>query len=95
MKRIDSSTAVIDKFGQGKNGFTSGNVQTGIKATALNADFCNALQEELMAIIEGEGLTPDGDTLTQVYSAIKHAINAAINNSITSINGCMAIVKQG
>lgn len=71
MKRINSSTAVIDKFGIGKNGFTAGNVQTGVKATALTPLWCEAIQEELMAVVEGEGLTPSSSDLTQLYTAIK------------------------
>lgn len=74
MKRIDSSTAVADKFGTGKNGFTAGNVQTGVKPTALTENFCNGMQEEMLAVIEGEGLTADGNVFTQLYTAIKKAI---------------------
>jgi hypothetical protein len=80
MKRIDSSSAITDMFGTGKKGFTAGNVQTGVKATALNADYCNGLQEEIMAVIEGEGLTPDGTVLTQLYTAIKKAIQRCLGN---------------
>lgn len=94
MKRIDSSTAVIDKYGIGKNGFTVGNVQTGVKATALNADFCNGLQEEIMAVIEGAGLIPSGNNNAQLFAAINIAITNAINNKFSSINGCMAINGQ-
>ncbi|MDR6350824.1 hypothetical protein Q3H59_002417 [Pantoea sp. SORGH_AS 659] len=39
MHRIDTSTAQVDKFGKGKNGFTGGNPQTGLLPTALDADY--------------------------------------------------------
>ena len=44
MHRIDTPTAQRDKFGQGKNGFTRGNPQTGTPATQLDYLYCDAIQ---------------------------------------------------
>ncbi|EAA1524111.1 TPA: hypothetical protein G0L45_004544, partial [Salmonella enterica subsp. enterica serovar Typhimurium] len=45
MHRIDTPTAQKDKFGQGKNGFTNGDPATGRRATDLNSDMWDAVQE--------------------------------------------------
>ncbi|WGK58684.1 hypothetical protein [Pantoea sp. SS70] len=51
MHRIDTSTAQVDKFGTGKNGFTGGNPQTGELPTALDENFFDSVQEEICNII--------------------------------------------
>lgn len=70
MHRIDTSTAQKEKFGAGKNGFTEGDPRTGVKATALNASFCDSLQEELCNFIEKAGLTLDNNENTQLWQAV-------------------------
>ncbi|MFT4271271.1 MAG: hypothetical protein QM578_09685 [Pantoea sp.] len=70
MHRIDTSTAQVDKFGAGKNGFTGGNPQTGELATALDADYFDSVQEELANVIEGAGLTLSKDSNSQLIEAI-------------------------
>ncbi|MBK0095279.1 phage tail protein [Erwinia sp. S63] len=76
MHRIDTSTAQVDKFGSGKNGFTGGNPQTGELPTALDADYFDSLQEELAAVIEAAGITLDKNKNNQLYTAIKSQFNA-------------------
>lgn len=71
MHRIDTPTAQVDKFGAGKNGFTIGNPQTGELPTALDADFFDAVQEELCAPIEAAGLAVDKSKKNQLLSALK------------------------
>ncbi|KTS70591.1 hypothetical protein [Pantoea stewartii] len=71
MHRIDTPTAQVDKFGAGKNGFTIGNPQTGELPTALDADFFDAVQEELCAPIEAAGLAVDKSKRNQLLSALK------------------------
>lgn len=56
MHRIDTLTAVKDKFGPGKNGFTDGNIRTGRLATWLNSAMWDAIQEELCGVIEKAGI---------------------------------------
>lgn len=71
MHRIDTSTAQVDKFGTGKNGFTGGNPQTGQLPTALDADYFDSMQEELAAVIEAAGITLDKAKNNQLLSALK------------------------
>lgn len=71
MHRIDTSTAQVDKFGSGKNGFTGGNPQTGELATALDADFFDTLQEELAGAIEAAGLVLNKSSNSQLTAAIR------------------------
>lgn len=59
MRRIDTPTAQVDKFGAGKNGFTAGSPQTGTPATDLDEAFFDTPQEELAAVIENAGIALD------------------------------------
>lgn len=70
MHRIDTSTALKDKFGAGKNGFTRGNPQTGTPATDLDDDYFDMLQEELVGIIEAAGITLDKAKHDQLRTAL-------------------------
>ena len=70
MHRIDTSTAQVDKFGKGKNGFTSGNPQTGEPPTALSAEFFDSIQEEISLLIETAGLVLDKSQNSQLLSAL-------------------------
>uniref|UniRef100_UPI00404769C9 hypothetical protein n=1 Tax=Serratia quinivorans TaxID=137545 RepID=UPI00404769C9 len=74
MHRIDTPTAQIDKFGQGKNGFTNGDPSTGRRATDLNSDMWDAVQEEIANAIESTGITLDKSKHNQLYQAIQKAI---------------------
>ncbi|OPJ96347.1 phage tail protein [Serratia marcescens] len=74
MHRIDTPTAQIDKFGPGKNGFTNGNPETGRRATDLNSDMWDAVQEEIANAIEGSGIALDKSKHNQLYLAIQKAI---------------------
>ncbi|MFQ1679153.1 glycine-rich domain-containing protein [Pantoea dispersa] len=71
MHRIDTSTAQVDKFGSGKNGFTGGNPQTGVLPTALDADYFDTLQEELAAVIESAGITLNKAANNQLLLAMR------------------------
>ncbi|WP_313079070.1 gp53-like domain-containing protein [Atlantibacter sp.] len=70
MHRIDTSTALKDKFGAGKNGFTRGNPQTGTPATDLDDDYFDMLQEELAGIIEAAGMALDKSKHDQLRDAL-------------------------
>jgi hypothetical protein len=74
MHRIDTPTAQIDKFGQGKNGFTNGDPSTGRRATDLNSDMWDAVQEEIANAIESTGMVLDKSKHNQLYLAIQKAI---------------------
>lgn len=75
MHRIDTATALPDKFGEGKPGFTDGDPTTGRRATNLNADFFDALQEEISNAIEGANITLTKTSRNQLLSAIQTLIN--------------------
>ncbi|MCO6555989.1 MAG: tail fiber protein [Gilliamella sp.] len=74
MHRIDTPTAQRDKFGQGKNGFTRGNPQTGTPATQLDYLYCDAIQEEIANAIESAGIKLDKSKHDQLATAIKEFV---------------------
>ncbi|MDA5499821.1 phage tail protein, partial [Yersinia aleksiciae] len=78
MHRIDTPSAQIDKFGAGKNGFTRGNPQTGVPATALDDDYFDSVQEELAGIVEAAGFILDKSNRAQVLEAIQQLITLGI-----------------
>lgn len=88
MHRIDTSTALKDKFGVGKNGFTGGNPQTGTPATDLNSDYFDMLQEELAGVVEATGVNLDKSKHNQLLTALK-ALNVGrlINIQTPSVSG--------
>jgi hypothetical protein len=69
MKRIDTSTRFADLFGSGKHGFRDGDRATSVLATQLNADWCNAIQEEIANAIEGAGIALNGADRSQLSKA--------------------------
>ncbi|EBW6341161.1 tail fiber protein [Salmonella enterica subsp. enterica serovar Poona] len=74
MHRIDTPTAQKDKFGQGKNGFTNGDPATGRRATDLNSDMWDAVQEEVCTVIEAAGILLSKGEHTQLHAAIDRLI---------------------
>ncbi|EDF8551474.1 tail fiber protein [Salmonella enterica] len=74
MHRIDTPTAQKDKFGQGKNGFTNGDPATGRRATDLNSDMWDAVQEEVWTVIEAAGIPLSKGEHTQLHAAIDRLI---------------------
>lgn len=70
MQRIDTTTKFTDLFGVGKHGFRDGNKASGIAATAFDAAWCNAVQEEIANFIEMAGGTLDPLNLHQMYDAL-------------------------
>ena len=79
MHRIDTLTAVKDKFGPGKNGFTDGNLRTGRLATWLNSAMWDAIQEEICGVIEKAGIKLNKEEHDQLYKAILLLVGGAIN----------------
>jgi hypothetical protein len=82
MRRIDTSTAVADLFGPGKNGFGDGNPALAILATRLNAAFFNAIQEEGANLVEGAGLALDPGDNTQWLQAIQLLGGKVLSKSV-------------
>jgi hypothetical protein len=73
MKRIDTASKAVDKFGAGKHGYRDGNKVLGIAATDLNASSMDALQEEIANVIEAVMALDAGDN-TQLRQAIQAMI---------------------
>ncbi|WP_336212025.1 gp53-like domain-containing protein [Enterobacter sp. P82] len=86
MHRIDTPTAQADKFGPGKNGFTNGDPSTGRRATDLNSDMWDAVQEEICAVIEQSGLALDKNQHDQLYKAIVKIIASKIPDALLKKN---------
>lgn len=94
MHRIDTPTAQADKFGQGKNGFTNGDLATGRRATDLNSDMWDAVQEEICTAIESAGLTLDKTKHDQLYQAIVKIITSKIPDALLRNNNLSDVVDK-
>lgn len=96
MQKIASNGATIT------NEFTEGNATLSIPATVVSADWLNAVQKELVTVVEGLGLTlktPGTETGDQVLAAIKKLVqqggqSAAISFAIPN-NQASAIDVTG
>lgn len=64
MHRIDGEGATND------NKFTEGNPSTGALATTVTADWCNAVQEEIIAVLTEAGIAPVKANNGQLVAAI-------------------------
>lgn len=51
--------------------FSNGNPATGELATMMTAEWCNGVQEEMIAVIYGAGLTPSQTDLSQLWKALQ------------------------
>ena len=69
MRRISTPTAAQDLFGPGKHGFRNGDPANAILATRLQAEWFNALQEEVATFIEQAGIALDGLDNAQLLKA--------------------------
>ncbi|HFP4314771.1 TPA: phage tail protein [Escherichia coli] len=94
MHRIDTLTAVKDKFGPGKNGFTDGNIRTGRLATWLNSAMWDAIQEEICGVIEKVGIELNKEEHDQLYKAILLLVGGAINEEALLIKNNLSDVED-
>lgn len=68
MFKIDSANATPD------NQFQDSNIALGIPGTTATAEWLNAVQAELIAVIVGGGLSPSKADSTQLFAAISNLI---------------------
>lgn len=76
MKRIATLNRAIDMFGPGKDGFNAA-VPGVSEPTYLSAEWCNAVQESLVRVIESAGMVPSAD-LNQFVLAIRQLAGSAV-----------------
>lgn len=67
MQKIGASTSSANALGE----FTEGNPGAGVAATSLKAAWLNAVQRELVHLVEGAGLTLDAADDSQILKAIQ------------------------
>jgi microcystin-dependent protein len=74
MHRIDNSSAVINQPVPGPPGtpgfFTNGNPATAQEATIVDDWWFNAIQEEILTVIEQAGIDPDKASTSQLFEAL-------------------------
>lgn len=88
MKRISTATAVPNKFGAGKSGFTDGDVVGGVAATDLEGALFDSWQEEIANVIESTGVGLNPADSTQLLTAIKKI-------AVGRFTGAQQIVASG
>lgn len=94
MHRIDTPTAQADKFGPGKNGFTNGDKATGRRATDLDSDMWDAVQEELCNVIEKSGLSLNKGQHDQLYQALVGMITSKIPDALIRSKNLSDVVDK-
>ena len=94
MHRIDTPTAQADKFGQGKNGFTNGDPATGRRATDLNSDMWDAVQEEICTAIEKSGAVLNKGQHDQLYQAIVKLITDRVPDALLRSQNLADVVDK-
>jgi len=98
MDRINDPTAEADKFGAGKDGFTEGDPGL-VDRTIVRAAWLDGVQEEIVRVIEGAGLTPSsadlGQLLKSVRKSLRFAVCAISGTSVAaSTNFTMTLLAQ-
>jgi hypothetical protein len=96
MHRINTPTALPDKFGQGKNGYTDGDPATGRRATDLNANMFDSLQEEICNVIESADIALDENKRDQLATAIVTLISKTVGGEALLVaNDLKEIADKG
>jgi len=91
MHRIDTGTVDEDEFGTGKDGFTGGDPGSGIAPTDLSADWCDDVQETLAQFIEGEGISLEKRTFTQLVAAVESRLSRASLQNMQRIASVLTV----
>lgn len=85
MRKVGSTTDTADSNGE----YTNGNVANGIPPTIINAEMLNTFQRELVAVVEGAGMTLDPEDDGQVKKAIEKSLGFGrlINTQVFKSSG--------
>lgn len=70
MERINHASAVSDKFGAGKDGWTNGDPTDESSGTVPQAEWFDSLQEEVANVIEADGTALNPADLAQLAAAV-------------------------
>ena len=92
MQKIGHSTSTANSVGE----FTEGNAG-GVPPTLLKAAWLNAVQRELISLIEGSGLELDAEDFAQVLKAVRKLIEAAaqpLDATLTALAGLTTAADQ-
>ncbi|MBR8652456.1 phage tail protein [Achromobacter sp. Marseille-Q0513] len=80
MRRIATPTRHLNKFGPGRDGFANGDPIAGVPATDLQAEWFDALQEEVAAVAEFGGVALDPNSNVQLLQGIQRLIALALTS---------------
>lgn len=83
MQKISSITATATPDGL----FTNGSVATGVSPTNLEAEWFNTVQDELVHVVQGAGLSLDPENNSQLLAALKklstsYYVDSGVANAI-------------
>ncbi|GGG31107.1 hypothetical protein GCM10010964_18810 [Caldovatus sediminis] len=82
MDRINGANTV--DIGGGRRGFRDRNLLAGLSGTQVTAAFLNGLQEEVLGVIEGAGLTPNEANWGQLLAAIQGLVAAGAASAVAA-----------
>lgn len=78
MDRTEGSNFI--NIGGGRRGFQDQNAEAGVPGTRVTADHLNAIQEEILAVIENAGILPDKANWKQLDDAIRKLTTKIVND---------------
>jgi hypothetical protein len=84
MQRIKTTNRAVDLHGAGKDGFQAGTPTSGVKATYLSPEWCNAVQEEFANVLEGFGARLDEAKNNQLFEVLKRKFNDSATRAIVT-----------
>jgi microcystin-dependent protein len=77
MHWIDGANNVPNKFGQGENGFSEGDPNTGVRGTILTGKWLDDVQRNIIEVIKAAGTGFSAGDPTDLYRALVHIIDTA------------------
>lgn len=85
----------IDSPGSVGGAWVGGNPFDGIEGTVAAPDWLNAFQEELVSLVEAEGLTPTKANTTQVREAILRLVARVSGGELSFTTGVALTAGEG